>query len=140
MNIEKAVRSYIRANHPTIEGTTSDPIKIVLGGLNSSPANQASLAWTGGPGPDIDVPLEDVTFQYMIRHGDYDKALAKINQVKAALHATSFTSEGIVFRSVFAIGSGGPLGRDEQGLHRFSINFQANVINNSLKPNFGEEA
>lgn len=126
MNIESAVRTHLKTLPSYV---TPEAIKFVLGGLNDSPIDSAAIIRTSGPGPDMDIPTELVTFQVMVRSAKYNVGLNLLERVKADLHATSFESEGIKFRSVFAIASGGPIGRNEKGAELFSVNFQANVIN-----------
>ncbi len=83
---------------------------------------------TGGTAPDVDLPVENPTFQVYIKADTYDAGLNLKNAVKSALHQYRGRVLGtgtVFFHFIYAISNGGHVGRDERGQDVFSINFQA---------------
>jgi hypothetical protein len=81
---------------------------------------------TGGLKPDVDLPTKSPTFQILIKSTTYSSGKAKLDSVRSLLHR-KFNSELVAgqnyFYYILAQSEGGHLGKNERGLHEFSINF-----------------
>lgn len=83
---------------------------------------------TGGNTPDAYIPTKEPTFQVFIRSSSYATGKAKLDLVRTALHQIKNTVLGsgtTYFYFILAQAEGGHLGRTENGLDEFSINFRA---------------
>lgn len=84
---------------------------------------------TGGLQPSKDIPTKHPTFQVFIRASTYVAGKTKLDAVRSALH--QFRNQLIpgggstFFYYIFAQSEGGHIGRNEQGMDEFSINFEA---------------
>ena len=94
----------------------------------SSPDSCVAVLDTGGTQPDPDIPTKSPTFQVYIRNTSYSGGKAKLDTIRSLLHQASnveLVTGQTYFYYITAISEGGHLGRDENGLDLFSINFQA---------------
>lgn len=85
---------------------------------------------TGGTEPDAYVPIEDPTFQILIRANSYALGKAKLEAIKDLLH--NFDNGYLVngqtyFYIILAQSNGGHIGQNENGKDEFSINFRARI-------------
>lgn len=83
---------------------------------------------TGGMLPDADLPTKEPTFQIFVRSSSYAAGKAKMDLIRTALHQKTNTVLGsgtTYFYFILAQAEGGHIGRTENGLDEFSINFRA---------------
>jgi hypothetical protein len=81
---------------------------------------------TGGLLPDIDLAIENPTFQIYLQSDTYDAGYTKMQQIKTALDKFRGRVLGtgtIFFFYIYAQQSIGYIGRDDKGRDTFSINF-----------------
>lgn len=82
---------------------------------------------TGGPEPDRELPIENPTFQILIRCDDYSTGKTKLDAIKTALHRKTNTNLGVsttkYYYFIYALSDGGHLGQNDRGQEEFSINF-----------------
>ena len=85
---------------------------------------------TGGTAPDTYIPIENPTFQIYIRQTTYALGEAKLNTIRDLLHRQSnvqLVVDGIYFYFIAAQSNGGWIGKNENGMHEFTINFYCKI-------------
>lgn len=84
---------------------------------------------TGGPEPDTYLPIDNQTFQISVKATTYTTGKAKLEAIKTALHQKANTDLGVSGASYYyyihAQSNGGHIGKTQNGLDEFSINFIA---------------
>lgn len=99
-----------------------------IGSLPTTPNNAIVIVQTTGTEPDSELPLDNPTFQILIRNTTYTGGQEKLGDVKDALHQFSNQEIGdTYFYYILANTNGGSIGRDEQDREEFSINFRCSV-------------
>lgn len=115
------------AQHLHNQGIASLGSTLFKGYLPPTPDVCMSVLDTGGMTPSIDIPTKEPTFQVFIRSDNYVNGKTKLDAVREALHqqkSTQLVPDGTYFFFIFAISEGGHLGRNDEGLDEFSINFR----------------
>lgn len=85
---------------------------------------------TGGPEPDRYIPIENPTFQVFVRATTYALGESKLNTVRDLLQRQAnvqLVSGGIYIYYILATSNGGWIGKNEAGMHEFTINFQCTI-------------
>lgn len=115
---------HIHNNGIGILGTS-----LFKGYLPPDPDTAIAVIDTGGLQPDLDVPVNNPTFQVMIRSNLYTTGKSKLDSIMTAFHKKSaqLVPNGTHFYYIFAIAEGGHIGRDETGRDLFSINFLCKI-------------
>ncbi len=103
---------------------------IFLGHLPPSPDNAITVLDTGGVEPDRELPIDNPTFQVIVRNTDYETGYNNLLAIKEALHKKAnwqIYENGKYYYYIFALSNGGHIGRDDNGRDEFSINFIGKV-------------
>lgn len=81
---------------------------------------------TGGQQPNAYIPLKKPTFQVFVRGISYSAGKTKLDAIRALLHQqvnVQLVASGIYFYYILAASEGGWIGRNENGMHEFTMNF-----------------
>jgi hypothetical protein len=85
---------------------------------------------TGGETPDIYVPIENPTFEVLVRSMSADSAYSKAKSIKELLHLkynVELVDDNTYFYYIQMTGSINLLGRDEKGRIEYSLNFRTKI-------------
>jgi hypothetical protein len=118
------------AQHLHNQGVASLSTSLFKGYLPEDIDSGIVVIDTGGLEPDRELVMSEPTVQVFVRNTSYSTGKSKIDAVKTALHQqknTQLIPSGIYFYYIFAIQEPGNLGRDENGRHEFSINYQCKI-------------
>jgi hypothetical protein len=116
------VADYLASN-----GVGTVATDIFVGFLPEEPNNCVAVLDTGGSTPDAYIPTKSATFQVLVRSENYDVGKTKLNTIRELLHRKTNSNLGTGSNYLFyilAMSEGGHIGREENGLDTFSINFQ----------------
>lgn len=116
------------AQHLHNQSIASLGTSLFKGYLPDDPDTCIAVLDTGGVLPSRDIPTKKPTFQVFIRATSYAAGKGKLDAVRAALHQQrnlQLIPSGTYFYYIYALAEGGHLGRDDNGLDLFSINFGA---------------
>lgn len=117
------------ANYLAAQGAGTVATDIFVGYMPNNPDSNITVIGTGGPQPDKELPFKKPTFQILIRNETFTAGKAKLDLVRSILQPYPRISQQTIgstfFRYILAVSEGGHIGRDDNGLDLFSINFQA---------------
>lgn len=105
-------------------------VDLFVGRFPASPNNCIAVLDTGGVEPDTYLEILNPTFQVFIRNESYPNGHEKLRSIREKLHRFAngeLVEDGSYFYFIKALSNGGPVGRDENELQLFSINFLAKV-------------
>ena len=125
-----AIYSSNIADYLQAQGVGTVATDIFIGYMADTPNSCIAIIESGGTEPDPYLPLQEPTFQVLIRNTDFEAGQAKLLAVRNALHqltATTLVVGGYYFYYILAISEGGHIGRDESQRDMFSINFRVKL-------------
>lgn len=101
---------------------------LFLSTMPPSPDNCTAIIDTGGNAPMTYLPIEQPTFQILVRNVDFETGKVILNAIQRGLHGLTNenlagTANGSHYYYIFAQQNNQHIGRDEVGREVFSVNF-----------------
>lgn len=119
------IASYLQTNSIGTVGTNIFKSYLPDNGLSVA----IGVFDTGGTLPDVDLlELKKRTFQIFVKSTTYSAGAQKIDDIRDLLHGKLALTVGSThFLRIHALSEGGHIGKNEAGVHEFSINFLCQI-------------